>query len=49
VPTVLVELPGASHFIARRPSQLIDKIDHILAWFERYKDMETVREETLAP
>jgi dipeptidyl aminopeptidase/acylaminoacyl peptidase len=49
VPTVLVELPGASHFIARRPSQLIDKISHILAWFERYKDMETVREEALAP
>jgi dipeptidyl aminopeptidase/acylaminoacyl peptidase len=36
VPTVLVELPGASHFIARRPSQMIDKIGHILAWFERY-------------
>lgn len=36
VPTTLVELPGASHFIAKRPSQLIDKINHILAWFERY-------------
>ncbi|WP_439100957.1 prolyl oligopeptidase family serine peptidase [Congregibacter sp.] len=37
VPTLLVELPGASHFIARKPSQLIDKISHILAWFERYR------------
>lgn len=36
VPTMLVELPGASHFIARKPSQLIDKIGNILAWFERY-------------
>lgn len=36
VDTLLVELPGASHFIARRPSQLIDKIGNILAWFERY-------------
>ncbi|MEM9759982.1 MAG: S9 family peptidase [Pseudomonadota bacterium] len=36
IPTALVELPGASHFIARRPSQLIDKIGNILAWFEHY-------------
>ena len=49
VPTVLVELPGASHFIARRPSQLIDKIDNILAWFERYKDNATVPEASSAP
>lgn len=37
VPTTLVELPGASHFIAKKPSQLIDKVNHILGWFERYK------------
>ena len=37
VPTMLVELPGASHFIARRPSQLIDKTGNILGWFERYR------------
>ena len=36
VPTLLVELPGAAHFIAKRPSQLIDKVSHILAWFEDY-------------
>ena len=35
VPTVLVELPGASHNIAKRPSQLVQKVGHILAWFER--------------
>mgnify|MGYP006270289055 CR=1 FL=1 len=37
IETALVEIPGASHFIARRPSQLITKVDHILAWFERYR------------
>lgn len=36
IDTALVELTGAPHNIARRPSQLIAKIDHILAWFERY-------------
>ena len=36
VETVYVEIPGASHNIARRPSQLITKIDHILYWFDKY-------------
>jgi len=36
IDTALVEVPGAFHFIANRPSQLITKIDHILAWFEKY-------------
>ncbi|GAB5410289.1 MAG: S9 family peptidase [Balneolaceae bacterium] len=35
IETALVEIPGASHFIANRPSQLITKINHILAWFEK--------------
>ncbi len=38
IPTVLVEMPGAFHFIANRPSQLISKIEHILAWFELYNN-----------
>ena len=37
IETAYVEIPGASHFIANRPSQLIDKVDHIIAWFERYR------------
>ncbi len=37
VETVLVEVPGAPHFIANRPSQLITKVDHIIAWFDRYR------------
>lgn len=36
IDTALVEVPGAPHNIAGRPSQLITKIDHILAWFEKY-------------
>jgi dipeptidyl aminopeptidase/acylaminoacyl peptidase len=37
IPTMLVELPGASHGIANRPSQLIAKVDNILAWFRKYR------------
>jgi len=36
--TALVEIPGAYHLIANRPSQLITKVDHILAWFDQYRD-----------
>ena len=36
VDTALVEIPGASHGIGRRPSQLITKVAHVLAWFEKY-------------
>jgi hypothetical protein len=35
VATALVEIPDAPHNIAGRPSQLITKIDHILAWFAK--------------
>ncbi|WP_441000870.1 prolyl oligopeptidase family serine peptidase [Fodinibius sp. SL11] len=37
IETAYVELPGASHFISNRPSQLIDKVENIIAWFERYR------------
>ncbi|MED5540361.1 MAG: prolyl oligopeptidase family serine peptidase, partial [Pseudomonadota bacterium] len=38
VDSAMVRLPGASHGIASRPSRLITKVDHILAWFERYRN-----------
>ena len=38
IDTAYIEVPGAYHFIAERPSQLITKMDHILAWFEKYRD-----------
>ncbi len=37
VDTALVRVPDASHAIITRPSQLIAKVAHILAWFEKYK------------
>jgi dipeptidyl aminopeptidase/acylaminoacyl peptidase len=37
IDTALIEVPGAPHNIADRPSQLITKVDHILAWFTKYQ------------
>jgi len=37
IETALVEIPGSSHFISNRPSQLITKVDHVLTWFKKYK------------
>ena len=37
IDTALVRIPGASHGIAARPSNLISKVAHILAWFELYR------------
>ncbi len=37
IETVLVEIPGASHGIANRPSQLITKVAHTLAWLNKYR------------
>ena len=36
IDSALVRIPGASHGIAKRPSQLIAKVAHILEWFERH-------------
>ncbi len=37
IDTALVEVPGAPHNIAGRPSQLITKVAHVIAWFEKYR------------
>ncbi len=37
IDTALVRIPGAGHGIARRPSQLITKVGHILKWFEMHR------------
>ena len=39
VPTELVEIPGASHFLMR-PSQLAAQSSAILAWFDRFKQVD---------
>jgi dipeptidyl aminopeptidase/acylaminoacyl peptidase len=36
IDTAMVRIPGASHAIGSRPSQLIAKVANVLAWFERY-------------
>jgi acylaminoacyl-peptidase len=37
VDTAMVRVPGASHNVTARPSQMISKIEHTLAWFMLYK------------
>ncbi len=37
IDTALVEVPDAPHNIVGRPSQLITKVAHVLAWFEKYR------------
>jgi len=37
IDTALVEIPGSWHFISNRPSQLITKVNHVLAWFDKYR------------
>jgi len=37
IDTAVVRLPGASHDMSRRPSQLIAKVANIVAWFDRYR------------
>lgn len=36
VESVMVRIPGASHGIASRPSNLMSKVAHILEWFEQH-------------
>lgn len=40
VPTAMVRVPGASHGIAARPSNLVQKIGNILGWFEAHNGAE---------
>jgi acylaminoacyl-peptidase len=40
VDAALVRVPGASHDLSARPSQLISKVAHILGWFARYDKRE---------
>lgn len=38
VETAMVRIPGASHGIAARPSNLIAKVSAILAWFDKFNE-----------
>jgi acylaminoacyl-peptidase len=37
VPAALVRVPDASHGIADRPSNLIEKVAYVLGWFEKWR------------
>jgi dipeptidyl aminopeptidase/acylaminoacyl peptidase len=37
IDTALVTIPGASHNISNRPSQLVAKVLNTVGWFERYR------------
>lgn len=37
VETAMVRIPGASHHLTTKPSNLIAKVSAILAWFDKYK------------
>ncbi len=37
IETAVIRLPGASHDMSRRPSQLMAKVANIVAWFEKYR------------
>lgn len=37
IETVFVEIPEASHGIANRPSNLITKVAHTIAWLDKYR------------
>lgn len=37
VPSAMVRIPGASHSIGQRPSQMLAQVLHTVAWFERYQ------------
>ncbi len=37
IDTAVIRLPGASHDMSRRPSQLMAKIANIVAWFDMYR------------
>ncbi|MFK8013904.1 MAG: prolyl oligopeptidase family serine peptidase [Gammaproteobacteria bacterium] len=48
VPSALIRVPGASHSIASRPSQLIAKTDNIIGWFRKF-DRAAASESAAAP
>ena len=37
IDTVLVKVPDSYHGIAGKPSRMVTKIEHTLAWFEKYR------------
>ena len=45
IDTALVRVPGASHGLVDRPSQLISKVTHILQWFSDHRENKALRKD----
>lgn len=37
IDTTMVRVPGSPHGISNRPSRMIEKVEYMLAWFEKYR------------
>lgn len=37
IDTALVRIPGSPHGISNKPSRMIEKVEYMLAWFEKYR------------
>ncbi len=37
IDTTLVRIPGSPHGISNKPSRMIEKVEYMLAWFEKYR------------
>lgn len=37
IDTAMVRIPGSPHGISNRPSRMIEKVEYMLAWFEKYR------------
>jgi dipeptidyl aminopeptidase/acylaminoacyl peptidase len=48
IDTALIRVPGASHYIASRPSRLVGKTDNIMGWFAKY-DPDKQKPEEMTP
>ncbi len=44
VDAAMVRVPGATHNITTRPSNLIGRVANVLAWFEKYRNSDTGNE-----
>jgi len=49
IDTALVRVPGASHGLVDRPSQLISKVAHILQWFNDHQKSAGARNSSRFP
>ena len=37
IDTAMVRIPGSPHGISNRPSRMIEKVEYMLAWYEKYR------------